>query len=210
MPYQNRVTPRGEIIFSASKSGTLMGNRGRLHNADKQIIRQSKTKSWVACLLQFKDYKRPELMAADSYTELFFLDEATAMAAGHRPCATCQNQRYKSFKAAWFRSQGLAEAAVSVMDEQLHGERMAADGGKVTHVEPINALPDGTFIERDGESYLIVSGKLLHWSPDGYLDAQAAPSTGDAVVLTPKSIVAALRQGYAPALHPSALALLGR
>lgn len=208
MPLQNRVSPRGEIIFSSSR-GTLMGNRGRLHDRNKQIIRQSDSTAWIICLLQFKDYRRPELMSPNSYTELFFLDEATALAAGHRPCAMCQRYRYKAFKTAWHQGQGMPEAGVGQMDRQLHAERMTADGGKLTHTELIDTLPDGTFIDQGGDSHLLCQGKLLRWSPEGYLDAQHAPSDGVVQVLTPKSIVAALRQGYTPTLHHSAQALLG-
>ncbi|MBL8460037.1 MAG: hypothetical protein JNM92_11795 [Zoogloea sp.] len=210
MPYQNRVTPRGDIIFSASKAGTLMGNRGCLHNAEKQLIRTSKTTNWVTCLLKFKGFPRRELMADGSYTELFFLDEATALAAGHRPCYTCQNKRYGEFKVKWFVGQGLPAGDVQIMDKQLHAERRAPDGTKLTYVAALDDLPDGTFVAGDGASYLLFGARLLRWSAEGYLDARSAPAGLMVEVLTPRSVVEVLRHDYMPALHPSAQALLGQ
>lgn len=207
MPYQNRVTPRGEIIRSSDR-GLLMGNRGCLHNSERQIVRASKIVHWVTCLLQFKNQRR-KLMTPGKYTELFFLDEATALAAGHRPCATCQNARYKRFKKLWFQANGVSDSDRTIMDRQLHSERLDAEGQKVTFEADLASLPDGTFIERDNQSLLVWGENLLRWSTAGYVAAEVRPSNGVVRVLTPRSIVEVLRLGYVAQhdLHPTATQL---
>jgi len=203
MPLQNRVNPKGEIVFSSSR-GKLMGNRGCLHDGAKRIVRPSKIIHWVTCALEYKGIRR-SLMAEGNYTELFFLDEATALAAGHRPCATCRNEQYKEFTALWATVHGAGMFDRVAMDKTLHADRIGAGGSKVIYRELIDGLPNGTYIELDNEWHLVWDDKLLRWSFEGYQDAQARPTGTEVAVLTPRSVVSVLRAGYVPKLHPTAL-----
>lgn len=201
MPLQNRVTPSGEILVS-SERGTLMGNRGCLHDAHRKIVTASKRTAWVACLLEFKGRKRP-LMQPGQYTELFFLDEATALAAGHRPCAECRRHRYKEFLAAWpHRVEGKVPRAADV-DLTLKNER-----GRQVRIDAgsLHVLPAGTFVQdlETQEYYLLHAGSAYRWSFGGY----AAPRPlsqllGQVNLITPTSTVEAYKNGYAPTVHPS-------
>jgi hypothetical protein len=147
------------------------------------------------------------LMSVGKYTELFFLDEATALAAGHRPCATCRSKRYKAFKLLWAGVHDLASVGRDVMDKILDGERISPDGTKATYSESIDTLPNGACIELDGEWFVVWEKRLLRWSFDGYNDAQTRPQGKVVTVLTPRSIVAVLRSGYVPELHVTASTL---
>lgn len=206
MPLQNRVDPWGKFHAVHSR-GNWMGNRGILHNQDKQIVSQWHNKSWVTCALSFKDRQR-EIFSPNSYSELFFLDEATALAAGHRPCAECRRERYKEFKTLWFTANtqfGGGTSSISVIDKQLHLERVDQNKKKVTFTASLNSLPDGTIFEHDGNAYLIWKGQYFLWSHDGYLKSSLALKTRDCVsVLTPESIVAIYRHGFKPQIHSSA------
>lgn len=208
MPLQNRVTPFGEIVASAAR-GTLMGNRGgRLHRPDRTLgPRRWTNRVWIACLLCFKGRRRTVM--GDGYTELFFLDEPTALAAGHRPCFECRRAEAKAFAAAWGRAHELPRPPkAGEMDLALHRERLAPAGPVV----PLDGLPDGTMVALpvDPATAWLVAGDRLHpWSPGGYGPPVARPS-GAATLLTPPAIVAALRAGYVPrpavippAPHPS-------
>lgn len=216
MPLQNRVTPEGEIIATPHR-GLLMGNRGgAFHAPDKTIgTRRWATRQWIACVLDFKGRHR-EVMQPNRYTELFFLDEATALAAGHRPCFECRRSDADRFAELWTKSHGGEERArAPAMDEVLHAERVDRDRRKVTFLARRADIPSGAFVRyaRDGaqaRSYLIAGNKLLAWEPAGYT-ALVSPSaiTEEVEVLTPASIVAVLSAGYRPMLHPSAAALLG-
>src|SRR5215470_13735675 len=162
-PRQNRVTPFSEII-STSARGTLMGNRGCLHNDKGSIRRLYQLKRWIICVLEFKDRHR-SVMTPGHYTELFFLDEATAFAAGHRPCAECQRERFNLFRTTMARANhvfsGLERPLATMIDDVLHHERLTADGKKRTYVATINDLPDGTFITQDGDcAYLLYQDRL--------------------------------------------------
>lgn len=204
MPLQNRVTPTGMIERDNAK-GTFMGNRGVLHDSNKELKRQFKTKAWITCLLEFKGRKR-ELMTPKAYTELFFLDEVTAFAAGHRPCAECRRARYSEFRNAWMIANewdgGLTIRAPE-MDEILHKERLE-DDQKVTWKSPLAELAHGTMFLSEGESYAVCDGKVLKWSFDGYCsaDQQGFPENVD--VLTPRSVVNVLAEGFRPEFHVSA------
>ena len=202
MPRQNRVTPFGQLI-EAPVRGTFMGNRGQLHDDQGNIRRPWQVKRWIVCLLQFRGRKR-QVMAPGQYTELFFLDEATAFAAGHRPCAECRRGRFNDFRRAW--SAGAALPSAPQMDDRLHAERVAADKTKRTFVAALDELPGGTFVTTRGapeQALLLWGGRLLAWSPGGYGEKWAR-SNEDVIVLTPASTVAALRAGYLPDVHPSA------
>jgi hypothetical protein len=201
MPRQNRVTPFGTIIVTPER-GTVFGNRGVLHDAEGRIGRSWQLKRWLLCLLAFKGRRRP-IMAPGRYTELFFLDEATALAAGHRPCAECRRDRYLAFRNAW--PSGVLPAAA--LDDQLHVERLNPDGSQRRFEADLDDLPDGVFLVRREpveRAYLLWKGRLLAWSPGGYRDRLPRPHGERVAVLTPGSTVAAVRAGYAPEVHASA------
>ena len=199
MPLQNRVTPSGEIVALAGR-GLLTGNRGVLHDEHKQIIRVTQVKRWIACRLEYKGIRR-SIMKPRSWTELFFLDEATAFAAGHRPCAECRREDYKRFRALWEQRFGKA-LTVDEIDAVLHAQRL--DGrAKRTYRANLLALPDGTFVRIDDAAHIVWRGELAAWSDTGYTKRRAIGGPLEVEVLTPASIVEIFRAGYAPAVHPT-------
>jgi len=203
---QNRVNPWGELV-AVREYGTLMGNRGILHNADQRIVRQWQHKAWVTCLLEFGGLRRPKpFSTTDNYSELFFLDEATSFAAGHRPCHYCQRGRAKLFKQAWCAAHNDGTTFVSQgdMDSQLHRERASRKGQKVTYQERAGVLPFGTMFTTGHQSYLVTPRGFLTWSFAGYGAGQQIDVETVVAVLTPKSTVAAFNQGFTPKVHPSA------
>lgn len=211
-PLQNRVTPAGDIIATPHR-GLLMGNRGgAFHQPDRTLgSRRWASRQWIACVLEFKGRHRPAMMQPNRYTELFFLDEATALAAGHRPCFECRRADAERFAALWGQTRGWpAPARAPEMDIGLHAERVGWQGQKITFRAQLSALPSGTFVrsaeDDDARAYLIDGERLLPWGPGGYGPAQAYSRKRHVVVLTPRSIVAVLSAGYRPMLHPSAAA----
>lgn len=205
MPLQNRVTPEGDIIADAAR-GLMMGNRGGpLHGDAKELKRRRwVSKQWICCQLDFNGRHR-EVMQPRRYTELFFLDEATALAAGHRPCFECRRQDFLWFATLWARVAGReGRAAASEMDEVLHAERVEPQGGKLTYAAPFAELPSGTFVRHEGRAHLVLGDRLAAWAPEGYVAPRDRPDSGEAEVLTPRTIVAVLAAGYCPALHPTA------
>jgi hypothetical protein len=197
MPLQNRVDPWG-CLHSVEARGAWMGNRGVLHDEARHIVRPWRLKAWILCRLRFKGRKR-EVFAPGRYSELFFLDEATAFSAGHRPCAECNRERFMAFKRAW---QSGAKAAE--IDSALHAERIAG-GEKVSYEAPLEELPDGTMIEGDGTALLVRGAALFPWSFSGYGAPLPKPSgAGSVRVLTPPSMVRAITRGLAPQIHASA------
>lgn len=199
MPRQNRVTPFGDIV-ALSGRGTMIGNRGVLHDEHQRIVRATQVKRWIACRLEYGGIRRP-IMAPRTWTELFFLDEATAFAAGHRPCALCRNAAYKRFRALWEAVAG-CPCDADAIDAVLHAERI--DGTrKRTWRSDIATLPDGTFIAIDGTARILWDGELVTWSDSGYGEHVARPEHGDVDVLTPPSIVGIFKAGYRPDVHPS-------
>ncbi len=196
-PLQNRVTPFGEIV-AAPDRGTMMGNRGGCLHDDAQRLRRRRwaSRRWICCRLSFKGWHR-EVMTPRRYTELFFLDEATAFAAGHRPCAECRRADYNAFQAAW-RGAGLpAEAKADAMDLLLHGERLGAKA----EIESLHGLPDGAMVARGETAYLVKGGRLYRWSFQGY----GAPrdESGPLRLLTAPAMVKVFAAGYAPGVHAS-------
>jgi hypothetical protein len=205
MPRQNRVTPWGELIATPER-GTLMGNRGLLHDETGRVLRPWRLRRWIACVLEFRGRKR-SVMSPGRYTELFFLDEATSLAAGHRPCAECRHADYLAFRDAWRAGNPETEqTSADGIDAQLHAERLREDGTKRIHEAALGDLPDGVFVQLpDGaDAWLLRGGLLLAWSPDGYRERRPRPKDITVNVLTPPSTVAAIRAGYAPRVHESA------
>ena len=200
MPLQNRVNPYGEICFSEQR-GQLMGNRGRLHNDRQEIVRDYLGKRWIICLLAFKD-RHQEVMRPGRYTELFFLDEATALAAGHRPCAQCQYGRYQEFVTLWKQANQHQDCDLQQLDEVLHQERTAEE----PVMRATGELPDGVFIEDQDKSFLVQAGQLWEWSFAGYQPARTIPADSIVPVLTPLSIVRTIAAGFQPSMHPSVYA----
>ena len=205
MPLQNRVAPDGEIFAVAARGG-MYGNRGGcFHRPDQTLLkRRHATKQWICCVLQFKGRRR-RLMQPGLFTELFFLDEATALAAGHRPCFECRRADAVRFAEAWNQVAGHeGRAAAPAMDEVLHGQRIGHDGAKVCYTERIAALPNGVFVRRAHGSALVWDQCLRPWTFEGYGVAEAVSPETSAEVLTPRMIVRILAAGYRPGVHASA------
>jgi hypothetical protein len=215
-PLQNRVTPFGDLIRTTAR-GTLMGNRGRLHDPRRRIVRRvaSGYRAWVTCRLSFRDRHRT-VMTPGRYTELFFLDEATALAAGHRPCGECRRSDYLRFRAAWLLGNpehGLGgDVPVAAIDRELHRDRLGADGRSVTYPAMLDSLPDGVFVRGmdDGDALIVWGGDLVPWSPGGYGSPRGRRRGERSVVLTPRSTVAAIAAGYVPGVHASLAARSSR
>jgi hypothetical protein len=180
----------------------MMGNRGILHNPRREIVRDWQVRRWIACRLEFRGRHRP-VMSPGSYTELFFLDEAAALADGHRPCAECRHADYRAFQSAWRAVHPTGSVAADAIDVVLQAERREGPFRKRMHVAPIDSLADGTYIVLDGRAWLVLQDTLLAWSPDRYGERRPRPS-GEASVLTPVSIAAVLAAGYRSGVHPSA------
>lgn len=206
-PLPNRVTPFGEIVANPSR-GLFVGNRGIIHD-DYEIRKRCGTEGWVICLLDFQGRRRP-LMSPGTWTELFFLDEATAFAAGHRPCFYCQRPRAVEFAEAWGKGAGLGRpASAKEMDaamkvERRHVRRLPDDAMRRRHDLPVvnqGDLNDGAMVEANGGAHLYSGGRFLRWSFGGY--AAAAPK-GPLRLLTPPSVNAAFGAGFSPVLHSSA------
>ena len=196
MPKQNRVTPTGEIIATAAR-GSLMGNRGILHNERQEIIRPFSHKAWIICLLNFKGRRRT-IMSPHQYTELFFLDEATALAAGHRPCFECQRERAIAFRDAWAAANpdliGDGPVKMGDIDAILHTERLTParlikDRRKQTYQAKLAKLPNGVFVWWLERPFLIWDASLHPWTPSGYETPLTRPSNRLVTILTPRSIV---------------------
>ncbi|MFG1929955.1 hypothetical protein ACGFK1_04780 [Mycobacterium sp. NPDC048908] len=199
MPLQNRVAPGGEIITSPAR-GTLMGNRGILHDDNRQIVRTSRNAAWLICRLEFKGRRR-QVMSPGTYTELFFLDEAVALAAGHRPCGECRREQYRSYMAAVNAAGEVKVEGATNLDRRLRKSRQASRG-----TSALVSLPDGVFVTLGDNDYRLIWNRLLHrWTPMGYIDAVEIVNAGVdfATVVTPSLSVAALRHGYAVDVHPS-------
>jgi hypothetical protein len=196
MPLQNRVTPLGELIEHPAH-GLVYGNRGCLHDGERRLRRSWQVKRWIACRLDFKGRTR-ELMQPGRYTELFFLDEATAFAAGHRPCAECRRADYDRFV-------GLVGMRADAVDERLHGERLDGAGRRLHRVGAAE-LPDGAFVLEQDEAWLVLGDELRRWTPAGYADRRPRPES-ETLLITPPTLVEVLRSGWegeVDFLHPSA------
>jgi hypothetical protein len=200
MPLQNRVMPSGEIVAMPQR-GMLTGNRGIIHDPTTKTLltKRWSTKAWITCVCEFRGRHR-EVMTTRSWTELFFLDEATALAAGHRPCFYCRRDDARAFADAWARGNGMARVSAKEIDAVLHRERL--DGrAKRLHPLPctIDDLPDGAMIQAEAACYLILRASPLRWSFDDYHAEQQR--LRDVSLLTPPSTLRALAAGYRPVLH---------
>jgi len=205
-PRQNRITPLGELIADPAR-GLVYGNRGCLHDGSGRIRRRYDGKRWIACRLTFRGWHRAPLMQPGRFTELFFLDEATAFAAGHRPCALCRRDDYDRFAAIWGGIHP-GPARADAIDARLHLERIDRDTrAQRHHVAWFDDLPDGAFVMHDDSPRLVRGDELLGWTPSGYRDRVARPSHARTILITPPSSAEILRQGWEPVvplLHPSA------
>jgi hypothetical protein len=209
MSLQNRVSPFGEIVAAAYR-GRFTGNRGIIHDPATRTLlnRRWSSKAWITCVCEFRGRRR-KVMSGRSWTELFFLDEATSFAAGHRPCFYCRRTEAEAFRAAWARGNRRDKPRAPDMDVALHGERL---DGRVKRLHPLRIppleLPDGAMVTLGGDSYLIANGEAWRWSFAGY--ARASLDLSQVKLLTPPSIVNALREGYRAQIDESANIISGR
>ena len=203
MPLQNRVTPTGDIIVTPHR-GMFTGNRGIIHDPrTKTLTRRWASQAWLTCVCEFKGRGR-EVMGGRSWTELFFLEEATALSAGHRPCFFCRRDDANRFRAAWEEGNGVRRVLARDIDAVLHRERLSGAKKRLHAVQmPLEEFPDGAMLQEGTESFLIVRGQTLLWLPGGYRKAPNAIK--DAMLLTPPSTLHALLAGYRPVLHKSAV-----
>jgi hypothetical protein len=203
---QNRMTPLGVPIADQAR-GLVYGNRGCMHDREGRIVRPFGVRRWIACQLEFRGWQRGLLLQPGRFTELFFLDEATAFAVGHRPCRLCRYADYEVFVRVWASIHPGASTKADAIDTALHEERWDATARTQRHHEArVADLPDGTFILRDGVARLVFGRRLLRWTPAGYGDPIVRPA-GRATVITPPSLVAVLRtdrEPLVPFLHPTA------
>jgi hypothetical protein len=205
MPLANRVSPFGTLLAVPDR-GLVYGNRGCLHDAQGRIRRAYASRRWIACRLSFQCWHRTPLMQPGRFTKLFFLDEATALAAGHRPCALCRRTDYDEFVRRW-ADQHPGETSADVIDRRLHAERLDPARRRRLHARPADDLPDGTLVARGPDAWLVHGGFLRRWALGGYAEAVARPSGGREDVLTPPSLWILLGDGVdsaLPLLHPSA------
>ncbi|HEY2778674.1 MAG TPA: hypothetical protein VGI77_12325 [Gaiellaceae bacterium] len=197
MPLRNRVTPLGDVIATPER-GLVYGNRGCLHNTSGVIVRRAATRRWIACQLSYRGWYQGGTPRPGRFTGLFFLDDATAFAAGHRPCALCRRDDYKRVLAI------TGYAGADAIDLDLQAQRTG------THPRvAVASLPDGAFVMLDNEPNLVVDGALRRWSPGGYGPARSAPKS--AALITPELLVPVLAEGWEPLvpfLHPTAHATM--
>jgi hypothetical protein len=204
VPLPNRVTPFGVVEASPAR-GLFMGNRGCLVDAQGRIARRWRGERWLICLLAFRGRRRHPLMVPGRYTELFFLDEATALAAGHRPCRECRRADLEAFRSVWLAVHPEDAGPLTMLDHRLHEQRTASG----SWAAPAESLPDGSMVAIDGAAWLVLGGSILAWSHGGYTSRRSLPS-GLIDVLTPPSTVKVLAAGWSLLLHPSAHDLASR
>ena len=206
MPLQNRVSPFSKLTATPQR-GAWTGNRGVIHNDRKEIIKNHAVKYWITCALEYKDFRR-KVMSPNRWTELFFLDEATAFAAGHRPCGFCRHADFKRFKTLWIAANGTlhgftATTKMDIIDAVIHQERLGKNGRQKTFQATLSTLPDGTFIALEGinKAYLWYQEGLYEWSFDGYTKILPFDENQEVMVLTPLSYVSVFEAGYLPQVH---------
>lgn len=206
MPLQNRVTPLGDVV-AIPQRGLFTGNRGIIHDPATRTLlkRRWSSKAWLICLCEFRGRRRA-VMGGRSWTELFFLDEAIALAAGHRPCFFCRREAAEAFRRAWARNKGLLAPLAPEIDAVLHAERLE-HGRKRLHALPgsVDDLPDGSVIAVAGVAYTLAHRRAFRWAERGYDGPLEIPRAG--ALVTPPSTLGALRAGYRPVLHPRIAAM---
>jgi hypothetical protein len=218
MPLQNRVDPFG-VIHAVPERGLFMGNRGIIHDPETKTLLKKRwaLQAWIICVCEFRDVRR-EPMGRNrnggkaGWTELFFLDEVTALSAGHRPCFFCRRERASDFVQRFGVVFGIAEPRAPQVDKRLHKERLASGGrAPVVSAEELAGLPDGAMVADGGDAYAMRGGKALRWSFAGYGDRVGGDPVGfggfagrPIRLLTPATTVSVLRQGYEPVWHASA------
>lgn len=211
------MTPYGELI-AVPERGMFWGNRGVLVDDRGELARYSRGRMWIICLLSFNGRQRTQWQPR-RLTEIYFLDEATAMAAGHRPCGECRYRDYQRFKRCWIEAFGGPVPSATQIDARMHADRLL-DGGarrdrfagatvRRTYTAPVGSLPDGAMVTVEGASWLVCDGELLAWTPGGYRERRPVAEVGaggadEVSVITPRATVAVLAAGYRPVLHPSA------
>jgi hypothetical protein len=201
MPLQNRVTPFGDIV-AISQRGTFTGNRGIIHDPTTKTLLNKRwaTKAWLICTCQYKGRRRT-VMSGRTWTELFFLDEAVGLAAGHRPCFLCRREAAKHFQACWSVATGKQDPSAEEIDSTLHSERIDRGRRRIHPIAgAIDALPDGAIVAAGGAAFLLLGGSAYRWTTEGYAPPQPLRHADE--LLTPPSTVGALRAGYRPAFHP--------
>jgi hypothetical protein len=215
MPLQNRVTPLGEIIATPHR-GTFTGNRGIIHDPATRTLlkRRWASRAWLTCVCEFRGRRRV-VMGGRSWTELFFLDEATAFAAGHRPCFFCRRDDANRFRAAWEAGNRVSKLRADDIDVVLHRERLEGRRKRLHPLPvPLLQLPDGAMVQAGEQSLMIAKQKALAWSPAGYREPEWASEPAlkaaneRAMLLTPPSTLRAFAAGYEPVLHQSVKAML--
>jgi hypothetical protein len=206
VPLQNRVTPLGKLVADPAR-GLVYGNRGCLHDDSGRVRRHHNGRRWIACRLRFRGWHRSPLLQPGRFTELFFLDEATAFAAGHRPCALCRREDYNRFGSIWHELHP-GQRGADAIDAGLHAERLeAGTSTQRRHDAALDDLPDGALVLREGEPWLVAGAVLRRWTPAGYAEAARRETGASARLVTPPSLVAVLRRGWeplVPLLHPTA------
>ena len=206
MPRQNRVTPYGELVAVPDR-GLFWGNRGQLLDREGRLARYSRGRAWVICVLSFKGRRRQQWQPG-RLTELYLLDEATGLAAGHRPCGECRYREYQAFKQAWALADGTADggalAGAPEIDAGMGASRLVRPGVRRTYQAPLAGLPSGTMVDIGGDAWLVTDGRLLAWTPGGYAERPVTVPGVPVTVITPRVTVAVLAAGYQPVLHPSA------
>ncbi len=201
-PRQNRVLPTGQIVADPAR-GQIIGNRGILHDESGRLgSARWRHPHWISCQLAFKGVRRP-LMAPNRWTELFFLDEAVALAAGHRPCAYCRRAAFRAFQTAWIAA-GLPGHSAPQIDRALHAARVTRSRAQITHRADIATLPDGSFIAGRDAPCLVLGSTLVPYTPAGYGPPRPRPTSGQVTILTPAPTIATLAAGYAPLRHDTA------
>jgi len=198
---RNRVRPDGQLIAVPDR-GMLWGNRGQLLDDHGRLSRHSRGRNWIICQLEFHGRHRTQWQPR-RLTELYFLDEATALAAGHRPCGECRLVAYRAFTGAWAAAHPADPVGAAHIDARLHADRLASPGCHRTFAAPLASLPDGVLFEAENQYWLVLGPELLAWSPGGYRHRRARPDLAIVAVATPRATVAALTAGYQPQLHPS-------
>jgi hypothetical protein len=214
MPLQNRVSPFSTLTATPER-GAWTGNRGVIHNAGKVIVRNHAVKYWITCMLEYKNFQR-KVMNPNRWTELFFLDEATAFAAGHRPCGFCRNADFKRFKNLWLLANGeryglAGNIKMVIIDNLIHQERLDEKGFQKAYKANLSTLPNGTFVTLNdsAEAYLWVHQNLYCWSFSGYTKVLKFEKNQVVNVLTPFSYVEVFRAGYLPQVHFSCISSIG-